>query len=184
MHNTKRRVAGAALSSMFFCTSLLAQHHGDPGQQWQERYPSEIARLEAMTVLQISTWRYHDANIAHGEDPSLDDSAWQTTTLTYTERHVSNPGPGPDKAWYRTTFEVPSTLGGKDISGARLKLAVRFSRDGRVFLNGGLVAQGDGRILDPVLITNKAVAGEKIQIARCAHSSRLSRAAGPRRPAQ
>lgn len=165
MHNIKRRVTGAAFSSVFFCTSLLAQHHGGPGQQWQEKYPSEIARLEAMTVLPISAWRYHDANIAHGEDPSLDDSAWQTTTLTYTERRVSDSGAGPDKAWYRTTVEVPSNLGGKDISGARLKLAVRFSRDGRVFLNGGLVAQGDGRILDPILITNKAVAGEKIQIA-------------------
>ena len=165
MHNLKCRFAGAALSSIFLCTNLLAQHHGDIRQQWQEKYPSEIARLEAMTALPISTWRYHDADISHGEDPSLDDSAWQTTTLTYSERRVSNLGPGPDQAWYRTTFEVPSTVGGKDISGARLKLAVRFSKDGRVFLNGGLVAQGDGRTLDPILITNKAVAGQKIQIA-------------------
>ncbi|HTF61787.1 MAG TPA: hypothetical protein VK638_03645, partial [Edaphobacter sp.] len=165
MHNIKRRFAGAALSSIFLCTNLLAQHHGDPRQQWQEKYPSEIARLEAMTAFPISAWQYHDADISHGEDPSLDDSAWQTTTLTYSERRVSELGPGADQAWYRTTFKVPSTVGEKDISGARLKLAVRFSKDGRVFLNGGLVAQGDGRTLDPILITNKAVAGQEIQIA-------------------
>jgi alpha-mannosidase len=165
MRNMKRRFAGVALSGIFLCPGLLAQRHGDPHQQWQEKYPSEMARLEAMTVLPISTWRYHDADIPHGEDPSLDDSAWQTATLTYSERRVSDPGAGPDQAWYRTTFVVPSTAGGKDITGARLKLAVRFSRDGRVFLNGGLVAQGDGRTLDPILITSKAAPGEKVQIA-------------------
>jgi alpha-mannosidase len=165
MHNNKRRFAEAVLSSVFLCTSLLAQHHGEPRQQWEEKYPSEVSRLEAMTVLPISTWRYHDADLPHGEDPALDDSGWATTTLAYSERRVSAPGAGPDKSWYRTTLEVPSTVGGKDIRGARLKLAVRFSRDGRVFLDGGLAAQGDGRILDPVLITNKAVPGQKIQIA-------------------
>src|ERR1700722_7489994 len=116
MRNMKRRFAGVALSGIFLCPGLLAQRHGDPHQQWQEKYPSEMARLEAMTVLPISTWRYHDADISHGEDPSLDDSAWQTATLTYSERRVSDPGAGPDQAWYRTTFMVPSTAGGKDIT--------------------------------------------------------------------
>src|SRR3984957_6417523 len=60
---------------------------------------------------------------------------------------------------------MPAAVGGKDARGARLKLVVRFSRDGRVFLNGGLVAQGDGRTLDPILITNKAEPGQKFQIA-------------------
>jgi alpha-mannosidase len=165
MLNIKRRFSEAVLVNMFLCTSLLAQHHGDPGQQWQEKYPTEVSRLETMTILPISSWRYHDADIAHGEDPSLDDSGWETATLTYSEQRVSNPGAGPDRGWYRTTFEIPSTVGGRDIRGARLKLAVRFSRDGRVFLNGGLVAQGDGRTLDPILITDRAVPGQKIQIA-------------------
>ncbi len=71
----------------------------------------------------------------------------------------------PERAWYRTTVTVPATLGGKDLNGARLKLAVRFSKDGRVFVNGGLVAQGDGRTLDPILLTNKAAAGQTFLIA-------------------
>jgi len=165
MPNIQRCITAAVLGSIFLCTGLEAQHHGDPAQQWQEKYPSVVARLNAMTTLPISSWQYHEADIPHGEDPSLDDSGWKTTSIAYSERRVSDPGAGPDQAWYRTTFEVPPTAGGRDISGARLKLAVRFSKDGRVFLNGGLVAQGDGRTLDAILITNKAVAGQKVQIA-------------------
>jgi alpha-mannosidase len=161
----KRRFAGAALGGIFLCPGLVAQRHGDPRPQWQEKYPSQMARLEAMAVLPISNWRYHDADIPHGEDPSLDDSGWPTATLPYSERRMSDSSASPERGWYRTTFVVPSTAGGKDIAGARLKLAVRFSRDGRVFLNGGLVAQGDGRTLDPVAITSNAAAGQKIQIA-------------------
>jgi alpha-mannosidase len=165
MLTIQRCIAAAALSSIFLCPGLEAQHHGDPTQQWQEKYASHVARLDAMTTLPLSSWRYHDADIAHGEDPSLDDSDWKVTNLTYSERRVSDLATGPDQAWYRTTIELPPTVGGRDISGARLKLAVRFSKDGRVFLNGGLVAQVDGRTLDPILITDKAVPGQKIQIA-------------------
>lgn len=144
------------------CTVSPAQHHGYVGQQWQEKYPVAINRLDAMTVLPIRDWRFHDADIPHGEDPSLNDLAWQTVSLDYSARRANS---GVDRGWYRTTVEIPSNVGGKDITGARLKLAVRFSRDGRVFLNGGLVAQGDGSTLDPILVTDKAVPGQKIQIA-------------------
>jgi alpha-mannosidase len=163
MQNTQRCFAMIALYSLF-CFGLQAQHHGDPRPQWQEKYPDQMARLETMTILPVQDWRFHDADIPHGEDVSLDDSAWKATTLIYTERRGSDVGTGPEQGWYRATVEVPPTLGGKDIRGARLKLVVRFSKDGRVFLNGGLVAQGDGRTLDPILITNKAEPGQKFQI--------------------
>ncbi len=42
---------------------------------------------------------------------------------------------------------------------------VRLSNDGRIFFNGALAAQGDGRTLDPILITEKAVAGQKVLVA-------------------
>ena len=123
-------------------------------------------RLQAMTILPLNEWRFHDADIPHGEDASLDDSGWKSMTLTFNERRSGDSGPSSEqRGWYRTTLVVPPTIGGKDVRGARLKLVVRFSRDGRVFLNGGLVAQGDGRTLDPILITNKAEPGQRIQIA-------------------
>ena len=164
MQITQRYFRLIALYSLF-CVGLQAQHHGDPRPQWQEKYPDQMARLEAMIILPVNEWRFHDTDIPHGEDVSLDDSAWKATNLIYTERRGSDLGTGPEQGWYRATVELPPTLGGKDIRGARLKLVVRFSKDGRVFLNGGLVAQGDGRTLDPILITNKAEPGQKFQIA-------------------
>lgn len=153
------------VSLAVLCISLQAQRHGDPSKQWQEKYPEQMDRLQAMTSLSLNEWRFHDADIPHGEDVSLDDSGWQTTMLPSNERRSGNSGSAPERGWYRTTIVVPPTIGGKEARGARLKLVVRFSRDGRVFLNGGLVAQGDGRTLDPILITNKAEPGQKIQIA-------------------
>ncbi len=165
MGDVQRRFTTIALCGIFFCIGLQAQHHGDPPQLWQEQYPSQMTRLQAMTMLPMDDWRFHDADIPHGEDASLDDSGWKAAVVTYSERRGNDAGPGPEQGWYRTTVEIPPAVGGKDIGGARLKLVVRFSTDGRVFLNGGLVAQGDGRTLDPILLTNKAVAGRKLQIA-------------------
>ena len=62
-------------------------------------------------------------------------------------------------------IEIPATVGGKDIRGARVRLMVRLSNDGRIFFNGALAAQGDGRTLDPILITEKAAPGQKILVA-------------------
>jgi alpha-mannosidase len=151
-------------STVICCAGLQAQRHGDPPLQWHEKYESQMARLQAMTILPVNDWRFHDADLPHGEDLSLDDSSWNTTTLVYSERR-GGPSGGPQRGWYRATVEVPATIGGKDVRGARLRLVVRFSRDGRVFLDGNLVAQGDGRTLDPILLTEKAEPGQKIHIA-------------------
>ncbi len=152
-------------STVICCVGVQAQRHGDPPLQWQEKYPSQMARLQAMTILPVNDWRFHDADLPHGEDLSLDDSSWNTTTLVYTERRAVAVSGAPNRGWYRATVEMPATIGGKDARGARLKLVVRFSRDGRVFLDGNLVAQGDGRTLDPILLTEKAEPGQKIHIA-------------------
>lgn len=123
-----------------------------------EAYGAALSRLGAMTTLSLAQWRTH-ADMPHGEDPALDDSAWRAVTLG------GRGGSGGGEAWYRTTLIVPQTAGGRDLRGARIRLQVRFSNDGRVFLNGGLVAQGDGRTLDPIPIAEKAAPGQKIAIA-------------------
>ena len=121
-----------------------------------------------MTSIPIPQWRYHAAGLAHGEDPAMDDSSWSPVNLGGGN---GRPGRGGSAAaaqgigWYRASFEVPATAGGKEIRGAPLKLIVSFSGDGRVFLNGGLVAQGEGRTLDPIFITDHAAPGQKLFIA-------------------
>jgi alpha-mannosidase len=165
MKTISDRFKAAAILSALACTSLLAQHRGDIRQQWTEKYGPTVARLDAMTILPITNWRFHDADIPHGEDPALNQSDWQEQTVPYTTGRAVSLSTGPERSWYRTAVTVPATLGGKDLSGARLRLAVRFSKDGRVFVNGGLVAQGDGRTLDPILLTNKATVGQTFLIA-------------------
>lgn len=162
MRHTKYRLP--ILVFFGFCSSqMVAQHVGNPHINWPERYPTQIERLTAMTSLPLTTWRVHPTDIPHGEDSSLSDTSWNTVELSSTNR--SGGSSAAHQNWYRTTFQVPATLRGRSLAGARLRLAVRLSTDGRVFLNGGLVAQGDGRTLDPILLTDKAVPGQLLQIA-------------------
>ena len=130
-----------------------------------ERYAAALARLAAMTSLPVTAWRAHAAEgMPHGEDPTLDDSQW--TALSLGGRGGNNGNvPGNGHAWYRATIEIPATVGGREIRGARVRLAVRPSADARIFFNGALAAQGDGRTLDPILIAEHAVPGQKLLVA-------------------
>jgi alpha-mannosidase len=118
-----------------------------------------------MTSTPITAWRAHAADgVPHGEDPTLDDSQWTAVTLAG-GRGAGGPGAGGGHAWYRATVEIPATVGGLAIRGSRVRLAVRLSNDGRIFFNGALAAQGDNRTLDPILISEHAVPGEKVRVA-------------------
>src|SRR5262245_44739493 len=77
------------------------------------RYQTVLDRLQAMSTVALPDWRYHDADIPHPEDPSLDDASWALVNLT-----------APNAAgWYRRWIEIPAAAGGKDIHGARVDLA-------------------------------------------------------------
>jgi alpha-mannosidase len=154
-----------ALASLAF-----GQPRTRPQQQRPpERYGPVLTRLAAMTMAPVTAWKAHAADgVPHGEDPTLDDSQWTAITLGGGGRGAANPGPGAPgngHAWYRTTVEIPATVGGREVRGARVRLLVRFSNDGRIFFNGALAAQGDGRTLDPILIAEHAAPGDKIHIA-------------------
>ena len=146
---------------LLFAAAAMAQRNVQPVRP-PEKYAPVLARLEAMTSLPITQWSAH-ADLPHGEDPSLDDSSW--TKVTLSGGRGGGQGQQGGMAWYRATFQVPATAGGKDLRGSHLKLMPRFSNDGRVFVNGGLIAQGEGRTLDPILLTNDAAPGQKYVIA-------------------
>ncbi|HEX4065252.1 MAG TPA: glycoside hydrolase family 38 C-terminal domain-containing protein [Acidobacteriaceae bacterium] len=165
MPDLRRLLTAIALLGLCSGTGLMAQHLGEPPILWHEKYPAQMDRLQSMTFLAVDSWRFHDTDIPHGEDPDLDDTNWQQLTVTYGDHPGNAPSTGSTQGWYRAAIRLPATVGGKSIAGARLRLAVHFSSDGRVFLNGGLVEQGDSRTLDPVLITDKAAGGETIHIA-------------------
>ena len=150
----------AAVCVLLSAAALLAQ----PRAPRTDPYASMLSRLDAMTTLPLTAWRSH-ADMPHGEDPSLDDSGWTAVTLSGGRSGRGSAASGAGDAWYRATWEIPAAAGGRALQGARIRLQVRFSNDGRVFLNGGLVAQGDGRTLDPILIAAKAAPGQKILVA-------------------
>jgi alpha-mannosidase len=147
-----------SLLCVLLCAAALP---AQPRNQRPEAYAAVLSRLDAMTFLPLSQWRSH-ADIPHGEDPALDDSNWAPVTLA--DGRGGRGGPS-DAAWYRTVIVIPQAAGGHDLRGARIRLQVRFSNDGRVFVNGGLVAQGDGRTLDSIVVASQAVPGQKILVA-------------------
>ncbi len=152
------RSVKAVLCAILSAAALPAQ----PRNPRPEAYAAALSRLDAMTSLPLAQWRTH-ADMPHGEDPALDDSTWTAVTLA---EGRGGRGSGPsDAAWYRTMIVIPQTAGGHDLSGARIRLQIRFSNDGRVFLNGGLVAQGEGRTLDPIPVAAQAVPGQKTLVA-------------------
>ena len=165
MRYLKAGFAIVASCGIFFCQWALSQSHESRSQHWHERYPAEMARLESMTFVPISAWRFHDIDVPHGEYPDLDDSTWQTVSINDSLDSRNTANLRAPQGWYRAMIQLPFAAGGQDIAGARVRLAVRFSTDGRVFLNGGLVAQGEGRTLDPILVTNRAASGQTIRIA-------------------
>jgi alpha-mannosidase len=125
-------------------------------------YEAVLTRLEAMSVAPLSVWKAHYDDVAHGEDPALDDSAW---TPVHTRDRW---GQGP--SWFRQWVEIPVTLGGNDIRGARIRLDLRANGIGsaqiRVYFNGSLVEMTqDGSTQQPILLTDKAEPGMKVLVA-------------------
>jgi alpha-mannosidase len=162
------RIQSLAGTAVFCALALHAQPRARPPQPIRppERYATVLTRLAAMTSTSVTAWRAHAADgVPHGEDPALADSQWTAITLTGGRGAAAAPAPGNGHAWYRATIEIPATVGGRDIRGSRVRLAVRLSNDGRIFFNGALVAQGENRTLDPILLAEHAVPGEKIHVA-------------------
>lgn len=128
-----------------------------------------VAKLASYSELPGGNWKLHVGNIAHAEDPALDDSGWQS---------VAAATDAPEEAvWYRQWFQVPRTLSGYDLTGSRIYLnfvaqAIRgnlaedqgfLSISKIVYFDGRRVAMGED--LEPIMVTGNAAPGQKILIA-------------------
>ena len=118
-----------------------------------------IERLGSFSELPATEWRYHPGDLAHGEDPALDDSSWE---VVKPRTHAPN-----DAVWYRRLIEVPKTLEGYDLTGARIWFQFRAGANGPVpeiiYFNGRRVALGDD--LEPIILFDQAKPGDKILVA-------------------
>ena len=118
-----------------------------------------ITRLTLMHELPSGPWKMHSGDLAHGEDPNLDESSWQTTNI---------PGEAPnDAVWFRQTYTVPTTLQGYDLTGSRIWFQFHAEANGPMpeilYFNGRRVALGDD--LEPVVLFDAAKPGEKVTVA-------------------
>ena len=156
---------------MRFCTlslalaiscSLASAQSFTPVREVKNLSPSAMAKLhtlETLNALPAGEWRFHAGDLAHGESPALDDSAWPLM-----KPHSQAP---KDAVWYRRVIEVPKTLNGYDISGARVWFQFEADANGPmpeiIYFNGRRVALGDD--LEPIVMFEPARPGEKILVA-------------------
>ena len=127
-------------------------------------YKPTLDRLESLTILPLPDWRFH-ADVPHPEDPSFDDSSWETTRV----EDKWSTGPRVLRRW----IEIPQNINGYAVQGARAKLDIRFDFNWNnkgpvtiaVFSNGSLVSRGDDDMQQPIPLTENAQPGQKFLLA-------------------
>ena len=145
----------------FFASPSCAQSAADAAK-FAASLPAEsqavISRLNSLRELPDGVWKMHAGDLAHGEQVNLDDSGWQ----------VAAKGSAPKEAlWFRQTYQVPDTLGGYDLSGARIWFQFHAEANGPMpeilYFNGRRVAMGDN--LEPIVLLDQAKPGDTITVA-------------------
>jgi len=153
-------LALAAISAVPLHAQLFEMNHGNhAGVQMSPQEEATVKRLDSLRTLPAGPWRFEAGDVAHGEDPSLDDSSWQQVQPRTT---------APKEAvWYRRVIEVPKTLNGYDLTGARVWFRFRAHANGPmpqiIYFNGRRVALGDD--LEPVVLFDDAKPGDKVLVA-------------------
>ena len=166
---TPRRCGNVMLASLVLFAPLALR--GNPAQAQSAKEVSQITatlpaqdqqvieRLSSFDSLPAEQWRYHAGDLAHGEAVDLDDSGW---TEVGPRSHAST-----EAAWYRRSIEVPKTLHGYDLTGARIWFQFRANANGPmpqiIYFNSRRVALGDD--LEPIVLFDQAKPGDKILVA-------------------
>ncbi len=118
-----------------------------------------IDRLTQLRELPDGQWKTHPGNLGHGEAVNLDESGW---TAIAPKTKLPN-----ESAWFRQIYEVPQTLHGYDLTGARIWFQFHASANGPmpeiVYFNGRRVAMGDD--LEPIVLFDNAKPGDKVTVA-------------------
>jgi alpha-mannosidase len=118
-----------------------------------------IDRLTSLHELPDGAWKLHAGDLAHGEAVNLDESDWQP---------IAKGSKAPKEAvWFRQTYQIPATLSGYDLTGARIWFQFHATANGPMpqilYFNGRRVAMGDD--LEPVVLFDQAKPGEKVTVA-------------------
>ncbi|MGA2833376.1 MAG: glycoside hydrolase family 38 C-terminal domain-containing protein [Terracidiphilus sp.] len=151
-------VAGAAL----FAGRAVAQSAADAAKI-AASLPADtravIDRLSSLRELPDVAWKMHSGDLAHGEALNLDESQW---------KQIATGSLAPkDAVWFRQTYQVPATLNGYDLTGARIWFQFHAEANGPMpeilYFNGRRVAMGDD--LEPVVLIDQAKPGDTVTVA-------------------
>jgi alpha-mannosidase len=118
-----------------------------------------IDRLSSLRELPDGAWKLHAGDLAHGEAVNLEESDWQPI--------ATGSKAAKDAVWFRQTYQIPSTLNGYDLTGARIWFQFHATANGPMpeilYFNGRRVAMGDD--LEPVVLFDNAKPGDKVTVA-------------------
>ncbi|MGA8111857.1 MAG: alpha-mannosidase, partial [Acidobacteriaceae bacterium] len=135
------------------------QDHPDIQKLLPEPQRDVVAHLENLSELPAGVWHYHVGDMAHGEDPELNDSSWPVAKPDSTLP--------TDSLWFRMWVTVPASLDGYDLSGTRIWFKFNAWVNGPlpqiVYLNGRRVAMGDD--LEPIVLFDRAKPGDRVLVA-------------------
>ena len=111
-----------------------------------------VERLMSLSQLPVGTWKMHEGDLPHGEAVNLDESGWQDAAIG---AHFST-----SAVWFRQTIQLPATLNGYDLSGARIWFQFHADANGSIpvilYFNGRRVALGED--LEPEVLFDDAQA--------------------------
>jgi alpha-mannosidase len=123
-------------------------------------YKPVLDRLESISVMPVPEFRFH-ADMAHPEDPTLDDSHWEKVKVG--ERWSNG------SRVLRRSVEIPAKLNGYSTQGARVSLELNFDSWSplviTVFSNGGMIYHGDDLSQQALPLTVSAQPGQTFVIA-------------------
>jgi alpha-mannosidase len=118
-----------------------------------------IDRLTSLHELPDVAWKLHAGDLAHGEAVNLDESDWQP---------IAKGSKAPKEAvWFRQTYQIPATLSGYDLTGARIWFQFHAYANGPMpqilYFNGRRAAMGDD--LEPIILFDQVKPGDKVTVA-------------------
>ncbi|MGH9604367.1 MAG: glycoside hydrolase family 38 C-terminal domain-containing protein [Terracidiphilus sp.] len=150
-----------SMGTFLFLPHAFAQHGARtaPATALPPDARAIIGRLSSLGNLPEGFWKMHPGDVPHGESVDLDDSAWQA---------AARGAKLSDQAvWFRQTVQIPETLDGYDLTGARIwfqfHAAPERSVTQIVYFNGRRVALGED--LEPVVLFDNAKPGDKAVVA-------------------
>lgn len=150
---------GFLFSLILVCFAAISAS-AQSAQSASDPFKPTLNRLQSISIIPISSWSIHDADLPHGEDPSLDASSWQKVKI------------GEDwqgSRWLRQDFEIPAQLNGYSLQGARISLDLVVSSDlaiqVSVFSNGAMIARTDEGGQVPIPLIESAQPGQKFHLA-------------------